>query len=220
MDPSRNRALLNGKLHTLPTLQQQTTRTTSDGSPPPPPAYQTVVDPTAPIPNMYNPYDPDDEEEGADDNTPEVTINAQTQIRGHGNIISPPHMDSAQIAHLVTSTINGIASGEADPASGVRPARQSSKVRITVNCGATVIGDRNIVSLNIGEAARHFQAQTQAQAQRSNQQSSAAAQGHAPVMTPPQSRQLSANPEPGSEGSAKRKAAGEADGSPDEKKSC
>ncbi|KAI4940221.1 hypothetical protein J4E86_011187 [Alternaria arbusti] len=75
-----------------------------------PPAYHTVVDPSLPIPNMTNPYDPQDEDCDAQetpDDTPEITINAATQIRGHGNIISVAQMDSVRIANLIATVLSG-----------------------------------------------------------------------------------------------------------------
>ena len=77
---------------------------------PAPPAYHTVVDPTLPIPNMTNPYDPQEEDcdtQETPDDTPEITINAATQIRGHGNIISIAQMDSVKMANLIATVLSG-----------------------------------------------------------------------------------------------------------------
>ncbi|KAI4947723.1 hypothetical protein J4E91_006545 [Alternaria rosae] len=78
---------------------------------PAPPAYHTVVEPTLPIPNMTNPYDPQEEDcdpsQETTDDTPEITINAATQIRGHGNIISMVQMDSVRIANLIATVLSG-----------------------------------------------------------------------------------------------------------------
>lgn len=145
---------------------------------PAPPAYHMVVDPEANIPNMPSPFDPEMEEEreSSEDETPEITINAATQIRGNGNIISIAQMDSVRIANLVAT----ILSGEpipSDPTAPTPPATSpqapvtslnSSRierrkklggfnVNITVNCGATIIGDRNIVGPGLGDIARQMQ---------------------------------------------------------------
>jgi len=193
MDPFRNLALQNSKVQTLLQDQQRLPQTTTSGSDmPPPPAYHTVVDPTTPLPNMHNPYDADDEEK-EDDDTPEINVNAMTQVRGHGNIISIAQMDSVRIANLIVALLNGAvppsptvsssqetdagqqvpqaSQAEAAGSSGAhrtqsesqrprawrRDARHMPKVNVTVNCGATVIGDRNIVGPGLGDIARHIQ---------------------------------------------------------------
>ncbi|KAI4646123.1 uncharacterized protein J4E79_010632 [Alternaria viburni] len=59
---------------------------------------------------MTSPYDPQEEDCDAQetpDDTPEITINAATQIRGHGNIISIAQMDSVRIANLVATVLSG-----------------------------------------------------------------------------------------------------------------
>ncbi|KAI4917426.1 hypothetical protein J4E85_009945 [Alternaria conjuncta] len=122
MDPFRNNAaaVSNAKastLHnhpsstpfnTLPTHSSAYQSYQDDN--PAPPAYHTVVDPTLPIPNMTNPYDPQEEDCDAQetpDDTPEITINAATQIRGHGNIVSIAQMDSVRIANLIATVLSG-----------------------------------------------------------------------------------------------------------------
>ncbi|KAF2255922.1 hypothetical protein BU26DRAFT_11772 [Trematosphaeria pertusa] len=255
MDPSRNSALQDAKIQSLlPTLQQQlqqfqrqqqeqansdsAERTPGSEDMPPPPAYHMVVDPAAPIPNLHNPYDADDEEKD-DDDTPEVNINATTQIRGHGNIISIAQMDSVRIANLVAILLHGgipptvplaqAAAQAAHQPAGYRepprhrPLRRDPRhfpnININVNCGATVIGDRNIVGPGLGDIARHMQMAQRSQAAQQQQQGqtsppnqragcaqnpglgfSVGAQG--PMATPPMSRTSSF----GSEGSNKRKA--------------
>jgi hypothetical protein len=189
MDPHRNFALNNAKLQSILQPQNNTTtpRPTSEiEDMPAPPAYHTVVDPAAPVPNVRSPYDPEEEEDKDEDDTPEITINAATQVRGNGNIISIAQMDSVRIANLIAVMLHGgkipepaspsqpqqgqtlpsLASLSFEP----KPARQYPKINITVNCGATIIGDRNIVGPGLGDIARQMQVAQRNQALQAQQQ--------------------------------------------------
>lgn len=139
-------------------------------SPPdmPPPAYHMVVDPAMAIPDVNSPYDSEDEAEKDGDCIPEIIINAATQIRGAGNIVSIAQMDSARIATLVTTLLNegslpNVACPPQIPVSSPSTSRTETrtkpcrKLNITVNCGATIIGDRNIVGPGLGDIARQMQ---------------------------------------------------------------
>ncbi len=203
MDPFRNPGLQNAKLASLLSHTQQQSTTESADMVPPPPAYHTVVDPTAPIPNMHNPYEPEDDEDEID-NFPEINVNAMTQVRGHGNIISIPQMDSTQIANLVavmlqgdtpptSSAPQGTTQGGAHEQTRHAPAqphrtdrlRSYPKVNIKVNCGATIIGDRNIVGPGLGDMARHMQMlQRNQAAAAAHQQSQMKANRTVPVSNP------------------------------------
>lgn len=127
-----------------------------------PPAYDLVVDPGARIPN--NPYgensssseysertnSEDNNPNGPYyrdpvDNTPEITINAATQIKGHQNIVSVSTLDAKQIAEMVGVVVKA------------SHGSSHSSINITINCGTTIIGDRNIVGPGLGEVARHMQ---------------------------------------------------------------
>jgi hypothetical protein len=188
MDPHRNFALNSAKLRSILQSRNTTTsRTTAEAEDmPAPPAYHTVVDPTAPIPNVRSPYDPEEEDDKDDDDTPEITINAATQVRGNGNIISIAQMDSVRIANLIAVMLHGgkvpepasasqpqqaqtlpsLASLSFEP----KPSRRYPKINITVNCGATVIGDRNIVGPGLGDIARQMQLAQRNQALHAQQQ--------------------------------------------------
>ncbi|RMZ68868.1 hypothetical protein GMOD_00002752 [Pyrenophora seminiperda CCB06] len=185
-----------------------------------------------PIPNLRNPYDHMEEDEDKDeDDAPEITINAATQIRGHGNIVSIAQMDSVRIANLISSLLTGDPN-KASPDSSVHPLTPPSStarypatsrtemrgmkmypsINITVNCGATIIGDRNIVGPGLGDIARQMQiaqrnqaaqqqqaaqaAQAAAQAQAQAAAMAAAGQGQkmasaSTIATPPMSRSSS-----------------------------
>ncbi|KAF2018630.1 hypothetical protein BU24DRAFT_458384 [Aaosphaeria arxii CBS 175.79] len=199
---------------------------------PPPPAYHTVVDSDAHIPirtpymfpNEDNRNGFDDEEEN---DVPEVTINATTQIRGHGNIITVPQLDSARIAGMVVCVLNGgppsptttaaaaaaatvqsqtatpPQSNSSDdgnsnnnnsdnqsnnnnnqtpqtaPATARRIAKPFPRINVTINCGATVVGDRNIVGPGLGDIARQMQLQAHQRQQLQQQQAAATAAAQA-----------------------------------------
>ena len=96
------------------------------------------------------------------DDTPELTINAATQIKGHQNIVSISTFDAKQIAEMVGAVV------KASQVPG------HSSVNITINCGTTIIGDRNIVGPGLGEVARHMQ-QAKAAGMFPNQATSAVA---------------------------------------------
>lgn len=170
MEPQHNQTLGDARLQTVlqaliaPTSSQATA--TPDHQQPPP-SYYSVVDPTAPIPNMHSPYDPEsDYEDDKDDETPDITINAATQIRGNGNIISITQMDSVRIANLIGTMLYG-------PQAGLTKPAKFPKFNITVNCGATVIGERNIVGPGLGDIARQMQVQQRNQALQAQAQAQA-----------------------------------------------
>lgn len=157
---------------------------------PAPPAYHMVVDPETQIPSMSSYESEVEEREDSEDETPEITINAATQIRGSGNIISIAQLDSARIANLVATIICGdTVSSDSPTASQTTPEsppqgpvtnlstsrtkgrRGGLNMNITVNCGATIIGDRNIVGPGLGDIARQMQlAQRNAALQAQTQQ--------------------------------------------------
>ncbi|CAN9150476.1 unnamed protein product [Alternaria alternata] len=165
-----------------------------------------------PMSNITSPYDSLLQEgvhsnlhETSDDDTPEIIINAATQIRGHGNIISIAQMDSVRIANLISTVLSGQdptdsttdtnkTEGEdnttARPPTPITPTRREhtsttqvrgvkrfSNINITVNCGATIIGDRNIVGPGLGDIARQMQIAQRNQAALLAQQRAAAAVG-------------------------------------------
>ncbi|KAH6615066.1 hypothetical protein C7974DRAFT_58335 [Boeremia exigua] len=199
MDPWRNAALQNAKIQTfLSSARDSAHSNTNQDSPedhsdmPAPPAYHMVVDPEAHTSNMSSPYDPEseDEREDSEDDAPEITINATTQIRGSGNIISIAQMDSVRIAGLIATIVSGdpahsepTSSETSTPPPQVPVTNLSSNsnrtgrkkkgglnVNITVNCGATIIGDRNIVGPGLGDIARQMQLAQRNAAMQAHQQ--------------------------------------------------
>ena len=178
-----------------------------------PPAYHTITGPNMPMSNITSPYDSllqegvdSNPHETSDDDTPEIIINAATQIRGHGNIISIAQMDSVRIANLISTVLSGQDPTTDSPANTnkteqgedtttarrpptpitptrrehtsttqVRGVKRFSNINITVNCGATIIGDRNIVGPGLGDIARQMQIAQRNQAALLAQQRAAAA---------------------------------------------
>ena len=175
-----------------------------------PPAYHMVVDPNMPITNLASRYDEAEEEVEKEDSedTPDITINASTQIRGSGNIVSIAQMESVRIAALITSLLENSSTPSSEtpnmssPAaeqertitSRVRGVRRWANVNITVNCGATIIGDRNIVGPGLGDVARQVQMAQRNQALKAQQAAQAQKMGME-MQTPPMSRSGSAQSE-------------------------
>lgn len=141
-----------------------------------------VVEPNAPVSSSQNLYESEGEDHGKDfDDTPEVTINAATQIRGNGNIISIAQMDSVRIANMIATMFKGEKESDiVTPPQSPEPqiststtagdAKQFPRINITVNCGATIIGDRNIVGPGLGDIARQMQLAQRTQALQAQQQ--------------------------------------------------
>jgi hypothetical protein len=102
----------------------------------------------------------------------------------------------------------------------------SLKINITVNCGATIVGDKNVVGPGLNEIAKQMQMANRNRpgtpASASAPQASQAVQGQAlqgTLPTPPMSRNSSLTGGESRAGAApKRKAEDEADGAPDLKK--
>lgn len=212
MDPSRIMSLQNAKLNTiLSNSRRGNQNTESISDMPAPPAYHTVMNPS-PNDDMHNSYCPEDNKE--EEETPEINVNASTQIRGHGNIISIAQMDSGRIASLVAMLLSGhspqtaLQQQQEQPASpeqvhapslGLSPqphherqyhVRKTPKMIININCGATVVGDRNIVGPGLGDIARHMQIAQRnqalaAQQQQMNANRTATAGAHVSAAAPP-----------------------------------
>lgn len=214
MDPFRNPALQSAKLRSLLSSSlQQTSRSSAPEDMPAPPAYHMVVDPNTPIPTVRSPYEELEEEDKDEDDTPEITINAATQIRGHGNIISIAQMDSVRIANLIYVMLNGgkLPEAQAPPSPPLSETPTSStpdtattttttktkqfpRINVTVNCGATIIGDRNIVGPGLGDIARQMQLAQRNQALHAAQQAQQAQHHHQQQQQPQQQQQQSPPP--------------------------
>ena len=213
-----------------------------------------VVNPDDPIPNLRNPYDPLSDPTDADprhypdspvllhappghapgpevpsssyEQIPEVVIDAMTQIRGHGNIVSMPRFNTGAIGGIVGDLLRGrgagndrLEPGQTDQGPAATPF--DLNVNIGINCGAVVAGDGNMVGMPVSAvgnfvldaraAARRAQAQArnQAQTQDAQQASSSPQQGEREG-TPQEDRER--DPSVGLTTPTKRKAEDEGNG--------
>ncbi|OCK80622.1 hypothetical protein K432DRAFT_382031 [Lepidopterella palustris CBS 459.81] len=95
------------------------TNTTTPSQPTPPPAYTTAA---------ATDFSDDD------DTTTSVILNASTQVRGSFNIITTTPLDTPRISALFVALMKGAPNA-------VAPER----IKIQINCGVTIVGDRNVV---------------------------------------------------------------------------
>ncbi|TKA72035.1 hypothetical protein B0A55_05739 [Friedmanniomyces simplex] len=116
--------------------------------------YQQAPSTSEPPP-PYTPSDTDSDNDGDDD--PEaadedaftssplrLTINAAHQIQGSNNLVptSPSALaDASKFSALLLTAVNQL--------NAAPDAKRRLKVDLTINCGITVIGDRNVIG-NVG----------------------------------------------------------------------
>ena len=101
-------------------------------------------------------YDSDDEMDDEEKCTPlTLTINAANSVQGNCNLVptSPtPLQDAARqstwILQVLNNLNNGVCSNNGNLVPGSMPKRPL-KVNLTINCGITVVGDRNVIG-NVG----------------------------------------------------------------------
>ena len=91
----------------------------------PPPAYSARPDLGT---------DMDDEEDGPEPSTT-ITVNASTNIQGSSNLTNLTHTDPARLVAIVLGALN---------TSSARASRRGD-VHLNINCGITIVGDRNLV---------------------------------------------------------------------------
>jgi hypothetical protein len=109
------------------------------------------VTPVQPPPEVdpppYSPSGDEDDDSGDDeeDSSPvqplKLTINAAHSIRGTNNLVptSPsPLLDATKFSTLLLHSINQINNAH-------KASRRPLRVDLTINCGITVIGDRNVI---------------------------------------------------------------------------
>jgi hypothetical protein len=78
-----------------------------------------------------------------------LTINAANRIQGNGNLVpisATPLADASSSSHLLLQAVSQL---NAVAAAGEGRAARPLNVDLTINCGITVIGDRNVVG-NVG----------------------------------------------------------------------
>lgn len=93
--------------------------------------------------------DSDDDEEDESQSPLKLTINAAHSIQGCNNLVpvSPtPLADASRFSTLLLHSINQMNNAiSAEPSTS----RRKLKVDLTINCGITIVGDRNIIG-NVG----------------------------------------------------------------------
>ncbi|KAK5123079.1 hypothetical protein LTR85_003275 [Meristemomyces frigidus] len=118
------------------------------------PRQQPTPPETAPPP--YTPSDADSDSDDDDDDEPDtssplkLTINAAHSIQGNNNLVptSPTALaDATKLSTILLAAVKQLNSA-ADNGGESKP-RRAVKVDLTVNCGITVIGDRNVIG-NVG----------------------------------------------------------------------
>ena len=117
---------------------------------------QPAPEETAPPP-PYSPSDADsdsdDEDDERDSSSPlKLTVNAAHCIRGSNNLVptSPtPLADATKFSTILLAAIKQLnQAGTSDSTLRDTP-RRALKVDLTINCGITIIGDRNVIG-NVG----------------------------------------------------------------------
>ena len=110
---------------------------------------------TAPPP-PYSPPESDESDEDSDDDPYEepsslplkLTIDASNSVQGSNNLVptSPTQLpDAAKISSLLLHAVNQINQSGHETSGGRSPLR----VDLTINCGNTIVGDRNVIG-NVG----------------------------------------------------------------------
>lgn len=118
----------------LQPTQRQQQQPTPDTAPPP---YEDDSD-----------SDSDDDDSAPQSSPLKVTINAAHQIQGSNNLVptSPTALaDAAKFSTILLHSLNAI-NNAAGAGAGQR---RALKLDLTINCGITVVGDRNVVG-NVG----------------------------------------------------------------------
>lgn len=110
--------------------------------------------PAESAPPPYSAADDDSDSEDDEDEPPvpmKLTVNAAHNIQGCNNLIptSPqPLADATKFSTLLLHALNQINAANAATSCDVtcsRKRRRALKVDLTINCGITVVGDRNVI---------------------------------------------------------------------------
>lgn len=122
-------------------------------------AQQRSPSEEAPPPYTSSDFEGDsdsDEDDGEDDSPLSLTINAAHSIQGSNNLVptSPtPLADATKFSSLLLHAVNQLNNSTPTCSSSAGKSRRRLKVDLTINCGITVIGDRNVIG-NVGLKAR------------------------------------------------------------------
>lgn len=103
---------------------------------------------TPPVEDMFG---DDGEEEESTVPTTNITINAPTSVHGSHNVVSLSSMDPSRLTAILMSALN----------QKLQQTEQQNNYNIQLNCGITVMGDRNVIG-NVGVRSRPALATTAA----------------------------------------------------------
>lgn len=88
----------------------------------------------------------EDYEHDSEDPAPiTLSLNADTQVHGAGNMIAtPPLADATRLSTLLLTAVQSLNAAETD-ATDFTSRTPVLHVNLTINCGITVHGDRNVI---------------------------------------------------------------------------
>ncbi|KAK4507436.1 hypothetical protein PRZ48_001171 [Zasmidium cellare] len=112
---------------------------------------------TAPPPYSESDMESDDEDDSDDETSSssplKLTVNAAHSIQGSGNLVptsATPLADATKFSTLLLHAVNQINAANKLASTSTTPTcRRPIKVDLTINCGITVVGDRNVIG-NVG----------------------------------------------------------------------
>ncbi|KAI5205343.1 hypothetical protein E4T39_03015 [Aureobasidium subglaciale] len=100
-------------------------------------------------PPSYSAEDNLSDSEGEDDDEDPspitLVLNTDTKVQGAGNMIaSPPLADATRLSALLLAAVQSLNAAKPSAAQSGSPT-PTLQVNLTINCGITVIGDRNVI---------------------------------------------------------------------------
>jgi hypothetical protein len=125
-----NKGIIQNKMDSLATTASTTTTTETEMPLPPP------YTPPTNLSCFYPTEDGQEEEDEEEETTPStnITFNSPITIHGHNNIVSFSSADFTRMAAMIVATVQ--------KSTTVEPSRN---ININVNCGITVVGQRNLI---------------------------------------------------------------------------
>ncbi|KAK4560441.1 hypothetical protein LTR86_005637 [Recurvomyces mirabilis] len=148
MDPLQHLSQKLSAERTYQSLRQQQPTPPTTAPPPYTPSERNDVDTDT---------DSDDEGEPTPSSPPvKLTINAAHRIQGSNNLVptSPtPLADATKFSAVLLAAVQQLNAAAAAAEASTGTARRALNVDLTINCGITVIGDRNVVG-NVGLKAK------------------------------------------------------------------
>jgi hypothetical protein len=108
---------------------------------PPPPTTKQKKEPSTPLHHHPTP-DP----RNIWERPQKITINAGRKIKGVGNLVSPASLSALSEAKLFSTTLLAVIS-QLNNSAGAGGRRRRLNVDLTINCGITVVGHKNVVGI-------------------------------------------------------------------------